>query len=364
MAKQAAKDIWDARSKIIVTAEKIAALLIIQRATEAIIGNGGGGVILDHGSYFFAAPKQQAMTQMDSFFNTASRRRLSPQNYEGIGPNYDAYLVSQARQSIMGRPFTTNLQDYASDPSKLFAGGNMKAINAYFENGNNPASYTMIAQTQYALELEKATKIAEMEQTNGFLPVKKNGKIIQPSAIVANAFNQMEDLGTKVIMNAEAANMKDLPAAQLQIAQGAAITAAARTLNYATTDAAGREAMKNKNDSLNISAGYSLAGGGNLNVNGVTYNTGLASWNGFLQIGNTCAVSGFEIDAQGVAVVINGVKRLCPYPSANSTLTAPSMNITCTKQQQCDETCSKLGKTLCPPNTYVCNIEQRKCQKK
>ncbi len=333
--------------KVYVTASKMAALLAVQKITQAIIGKGDGAIITDYNSYFFVSPQQRALKQMDSFFNTVSRERLS-KPYEGFGKNYDAYLVAQARQGIIGQPLTTNLQDYSSNPTQMLDGGNMRGFMAYFERGNNPASYSLIMQSQYANEIAKATKIAEMEQSGGFLPIKKDGRIMQPASILANAFTQIDKLGTDVILNAEAKVQSELVGAQAQIMGGAAINIAARSLDYATADAARRAAIQNKNDQFPFSLSYSASGIG-LTANGVTVTTGVGAWTGSLQIGNTCAVAGFEVDERGVEVAINGVKRQCPYPSANASATPPS--IACNNNADCNP-------GLIPTGTFVCNASK------
>jgi hypothetical protein len=188
----------------------------------------------------------------------------------------------------------------------------MKGIMSYMQCANNVACYTMTAQSQYAKELTKATEIAKAEQDRGFLPMKKNGKIIQPSAIVANAMSQIDQLGTQVIMNADA--VQGITAGEMQIAAGASINIAARSFNYMLADSKGKAAIQNKNDEFPFSLSYDLNTGIGINVTGTTGVTttgvGGAGPNG-LQIGNTCASGGFVVNKQGVAVLVNGQKTQC-----------------------------------------------------
>ncbi|MEI7962117.1 MAG: hypothetical protein WCI04_07315, partial [archaeon] len=92
LGRDIAKAIGDAAVKLSVTGIKIAALLAVQTITRAIIGSGGSGAIADWNKYLYTSPQQRAMDQMNLFFNTVSQGRLSSLNYEGVGPNYDAYL--------------------------------------------------------------------------------------------------------------------------------------------------------------------------------------------------------------------------------------------------------------------------------
>jgi hypothetical protein len=258
------------------------------------------------------------MAQMNLFFNTVSRGRYSTLNYEGVGPNYDAYLIAQARQAIAGQPFTTNLQEFATDPTQMFTGGNMKGIMTYMQCANNVACYTMTAQSQYAKELTKATEIAKAEQDRGFLPMKKNGKIIQPSAIVSNAMSQIDQLGTQVIMNVDTNGTMESGLAQ--ITAGAGINIAARSFNYMLADSKGKDAIQNKNDEFPFSLSYNLNTGIGISTAGIpgvtTTGVGGAGPNG-LQIGNTCASGGFVVNTQGVAVLVNGQKTQCTPGSAS-----------------------------------------------
>ena len=200
------RDISTAITSQALVIQKVLALLAVQQATSLLIGdgNGGGGTIIrDFNDYLYVSPQQRAMAQMNSFFNTVSRGRLSTLNYEGIGPNYDAYLVAQARMAIAGQPFTTNLQDLVTDPKQMFDGGNMKGLMTYMQCANNVACYTMTSTAQYNLEFAKAQEIARTENVNGFIPKKVNGRITQPASIAQNALTQLDQLGTQIIMNAK-----------------------------------------------------------------------------------------------------------------------------------------------------------------
>lgn len=346
---------------MLLTAAKITALITVQTITQAIIGDGGGGVITDWNKYLYVSPQQRAMVQMNSFFNTVSRGRLSSLNYEGVGPNYDAYLVAQARMAISGQTFTTNIQNVVTNPKQMFSSGNMKGLMTYMQCANNVACYTLTSTAQYNLEFAKAQEIAKSEQSNGFLPVRKNGKITQPASIVSNALTQIDQLGTQVIMNTDTKSSQY--AAMAQIAAGAGINIAARTLNYATASDEGKEAIRNKNDQFPFSLAYSLNGGVGVSAGGVTLNTGLASANGNLQLFNVCATGSASIDGEGnTYVMINGQKTTCPKNQNTTSVTGPSINITmptitCTSSAACNDACSLLpgctGTLQCSANKCV-----------
>ena len=260
LGTQIASTVKTTVGQIIITASKIAALLAVQKATQLLIGDGGGsGVITDWNNYLYVSPQQTAIAQMNSFFTTVSQGRLSSLNYEGVGPNYDAYLVGQAQQAIAGQTFQTNLQQQVTDPSQLLSGGNTKGLMTYMQCANNVACYTLTATAQYNTQLAKAQDIAKNEQSNGFLPQKKNGIIVQPASVVAGALTAIDQLGTQLIMSTT--DDSGVASGEAQIAAGASISIIARGLNYSTASTQGKQAIANKNSQFPFSLSYSSANG-------------------------------------------------------------------------------------------------------
>jgi hypothetical protein len=148
-----------------------------------------------------------------------------------------------------------------------------------------------------------------MEQANGFLPVKKNGKITQPASLAASALTQVDQLGTQLIMNADF--QKDGGAAFGQIAAGAGISIASRALNYSIASSDGKAAIRNKNDQFPFSLAYSGNSGIGVNAGGVNVSTGVGAVASQVQIGNTCATAGGTVDGGGATVTIQGRKYDC-----------------------------------------------------
>jgi hypothetical protein len=248
-----------------VIAAKIIALLGVQALTNSMMSGGSSGyVITDYKNYLYVAPQQRAMAQMDKFFIATSKGRLSSANYEGIGPNYDAYLVNQTKKAIAGQAFVTNIQSQVTDPSKeMFSGGNMKGIMSYMQCANNVACYTMAATQKYDTELTKAQTIAKNEQQGGLLPQKNllTGKIMKPAALMSNALMQVDQLGTNLILQADP---KAPEAAYAQIAGGAAISLISRTINYETANTTDRAALRTKNTQFPFSLSYTASGGASI----------------------------------------------------------------------------------------------------
>ena len=197
----------------------------------------------------------------------------------------------------------------------------MKGIMSYMQCANNVACYTLTATERYSTEFAKAQEIAKNEQLNGFLPVKKNGIITQPAAIAQNALLQIDQLGTQLIMNAAPA---DGAGAYAQIAGGATMSIAARTLNYSISNEQGKAAIASKNDEFPFSIGYSNIGGLNFSAGGVKVNTGAAAFNAQTMLGNTCSSAGLVVDGSGAAgVAVQGRKGTC-IPASNSSVQGPS----------------------------------------
>jgi len=278
LAQKIAQTLLEATQSIALVGLKIAHLKLVQTLTKALIGSdseGGAGVVTNWNTYLYVSPQQQAMAKMNSFFSTVSRGRLSSLNYEGVsGKNYDQYMATEALREIEGQAFTTNLQEQASDPTKLFAAGNSKALLTYMQCANNVACYTLTATAKYNAEFEKNQTIAKNEQDKGFLPTKKNGVISRPASIVSGAFEAMDKMGTDLIMSADL--KANFAAGEAQMLGGVAISTISRGFNYAASSDAGKAALRNSNDaSTAFSVAYSSKDGFGVNVAGTTISSGV-----------------------------------------------------------------------------------------
>ncbi|NTV40854.1 MAG: hypothetical protein HGA61_01095 [Candidatus Moranbacteria bacterium] len=219
---------------------KMLALYAVQQSTTLLVGGesgSSGSIIRDFKNYLYTAPKQVALAEMNSFFNSVSGGRISYSNYEGVGTNYDAYLASPTKNIIAGQSFQTNIQSRVSDPkTNMFSGGNMSGFMSFLQPANNVFSYTRIATEKYNSEFTKAQEIAKNENVNGFIPTKVGGRITNPASIAQNALLEIDQLGTKIIMSAEGSTPEDKAAAIAQVWEGAGISAAARLVNYGIVD--------------------------------------------------------------------------------------------------------------------------------
>lgn len=241
-----------------IVAAKILALLAVQKATAWIIGDGNGLLIRDWNNYLYVSPQQRALKQMDAFFTATSKGRLSSLNYEGIGPNYDAYLVTQAKQAISSPTPVTNIQEQVTNPkTDLFAGGNMRGIIAYMRCENNVPCYTLMATDKYTTEVAKAQDIAKLEQEKGVLPTKTaSGRIIKPATLVGNALMEIDKQGQDLIMTAQTNDTTSAVAALTQIAEGMALSITARAVNYGIADTMEKAATVAQNAKFPFSLSY------------------------------------------------------------------------------------------------------------
>lgn len=240
--------IWENKNEILrvlaaasIEAAKVLALKGVQIMTAEITGQDGGLIIRDWGNYLYDAPSQKALKQMDSFYNTASKGRRSSLNYEGVSgtSNISGFFVSQSKQTIAGASFQTNIQELVANPRQdLFSTGNMKGLMSTTQCANNVACFTLTASMEYDKNVAKNQEIAKAEQQNGVRPTKNaNGFIDKPAALINNALMQVDEMGTKLIIDAKSDGTISYVSALAQIAEGAALSIAAKAGSYYATDA-------------------------------------------------------------------------------------------------------------------------------
>ncbi|MEI8343764.1 MAG: hypothetical protein WCF93_02355 [Candidatus Moraniibacteriota bacterium] len=279
-----------------IVAAKLLAMKAEQLLVKALVGgeSGNSTIIRDFADYLYNAPKREATTQMTAFFNSTSQGRASSLNYEGVGTNYDAYLIAQAKNAINGQSFTTDIQSQVTDPAtNMFSGGNMKGVMSFFQCSNNPYCYTLVATEKYNADFTKAQTIAIHENSGGFMPTKSNGRITNPASIAQNALLEVDKMGTQLSMSAtNNGDFEQTPSALLQIAEGTAISTAARIGNYGIVDPI-KNSIDQKLSTLPFSLSYSKSAGWNVSasVGGTNLSAGLKSYNTSAKTGNSCAVN-------------------------------------------------------------------------
>lgn len=271
-----AETAWKEKEKVLETLSahavvlaKIAALLAVQEATALLIGN-EDMMIRDWDAYLFTSARQTALNQMNTFYNTVSKGRLSSLNYEGVGPNYDAYLKSLSEKNLQGTKLETDIVEYVSDPyQNLFSDGTMRGLMAYMECGNNPLCYMAGMQQKYESFFTQTQKRLEMEQQNGLLPMKIDGRIFRPATLISNALMEVDKFGTNLIMTADSKPGVSAGAATQQIFQGMFWSIASRSINYGIVDKGGKSAIASQSSQYPFSLSYTSKPSGNTKTNAV-----------------------------------------------------------------------------------------------
>lgn len=236
-------------AKIAWAIAKAAALAGSQMAISEILDSGDGkaAFVTDWNQYLYLSPKQRTMTYMNTLFNQSTLGRTSSLNYEGIGQKNDQYLMKQYTESISSKSITVNLRDYAPNPDNIFEGDNFRGLNAWLLPQNNPTGIVMIAQKNYASELNKETTVSDKKQTNGFLPKEKNGRIFSPASLLQAGFLKLDDVGVASITTAPEGDYK-----------GIAIGVAARIAGAGIQKTFGTKATQEaaRTSTANVTNGY------------------------------------------------------------------------------------------------------------
>jgi hypothetical protein len=188
-------------------AVKQSAIKLSNAITQKIVGGNGSGnpqFVQDWNQYLYTDPSKKGITYMNSFYDQTTRGQLG-NGANGAGGSYSQYMVSQAKQGIQGSSCdVSNIQNYASNPSQVFADGNMRGLMAYTQPCGNPYSYSTIALNQYHAEVAKQTDLARSQTSNGgWLPQKKNGQIIVPGNLFSSALEGADQMGNSMIVNAK-----------------------------------------------------------------------------------------------------------------------------------------------------------------
>jgi hypothetical protein len=119
--------------------------------------------------------------------------------------SYATYLNNQGLQSIQGAPPRSDILNYVSNPSNMFATGNWRAFSSFISNpANNPFGVSLAAQSNY---ISAASKYTELNKTlynagGGFAPVTNNGQIVTPGSTVRDIQSGANNLGNQIIASA------------------------------------------------------------------------------------------------------------------------------------------------------------------
>lgn len=203
---------YQIRGILLGTLKQTAMETIVRDVDNMIAGVGmeSAMFITDWNDFLVERPLRETELYMNDFFTLTTRGKAYGSNYRPSGgsSNYAGYLVSQARRATVesGLP-QYDLDQYVSDPSNMFAGGNWRAFSSFISNpANNPIGYTLAAQSVQQEKLENRKKEAEAKGIAyaGYKPQEAgDGTVVTPGSTIKDIQSNTNDLGSKIIANAE-----------------------------------------------------------------------------------------------------------------------------------------------------------------
>lgn len=171
----------------------------------------GAMFVTDWHDYLIAQPQKQTQLYMNAYIDQATSGRGSLSQYipagsEGFGlsrANYNNQLGIGARASIVNpaMPRTT----YVGDPSQMFAQGNFRNLSLYLSGINNPWAFNLHMQEVMDKKNQELQKVAsdKIIAGQGFTGTESEGKTITPGIVAKEALTGVQDLGNKIIAEAQ-----------------------------------------------------------------------------------------------------------------------------------------------------------------
>jgi hypothetical protein len=220
--KQMLEDIRDRIKGITLGMLKQQAITTINKQVDSMLaGKGKSGknaqFITDWEAYLHKTPKNNTKLYMNDYLSkiTSGKGSISGYKSEGFGSiigsggngSYAKQLVAAAKTTTVDQK--TPKLSYEGDPSKMFSGGNFKNLNLYLSGINNPWSFDINAQAEYAKKLAEEKKTAATKavayQGGKAVGEGKNGKgkVTLPGSVVVQTKANTMDLGNKVIASAQ-----------------------------------------------------------------------------------------------------------------------------------------------------------------
>jgi|GEM_PF-1469580 len=238
LVKQQMEVVYTEMQAAILGTLKVAAYELLHTQMGQLIGGSNykeSLIISDWEDFVIRSPEKEAGVYMNDFFSSTFQGKNGcdyvPLNSSSSDPfsntvvsscatvqegvqfvqNFPSYLEDYARASIGGvvaegidtvQEYT--LDQFCDDPSQMFSSGNWKCWNAFFSNDyNNPYGYAVIAQKEYAQEIEKNQRLAELKSVayQGYKPqTTEDGKyVVTPGSLIKDIQSSVSDLGNKII---------------------------------------------------------------------------------------------------------------------------------------------------------------------
>lgn len=167
--------------------------------------NGKPYFVTDWQDYLYGQPDKIADDYILKNFlsNQLSGGKCKDANYQG-SPYYK-YLCDQGEAAIRKTGPRTTLPEYTQNPQEnLFAEGNLRALSAYFECGNNPYCTTTETRQAYGQVVQQEREKALSKTDGGTLPQENaDGSISAPASVYKSAISDALLLGNQTIVNAQ-----------------------------------------------------------------------------------------------------------------------------------------------------------------
>lgn len=194
--------------------KQMAVQSIVSSISGTVSGGGGSGAmfIVNYKDFLVKEPQQKTQLALNDFFSATTRGKGSNLNYvSGSGGsssgNYASQLQRSAKNatSFNAAPPVMDLQQYASSPSTIFAGGNWRGYTALISNPANNFGLTLMAKDVQLATLTQEQKLASDQAISnlGFKgKTDGNGNVMTPGSLVQAMQAQAQDVGNKALASA------------------------------------------------------------------------------------------------------------------------------------------------------------------
>ena len=194
-------------NEIMVQLKKEAIDMVKDEITGSIVGD-EVGFITDWQKEMYTNPQEAAKTYINDFLSTTTRGKCSSSDYSSSGGSGDylAYLCSQARSmAIEAEPEETNIDEYMTDPAKMFDSGDWSAFSAFFQGNNNPVALSLTVQKEMISKMSQEEDKAQAQAIAyaGFKGSKEGDSVITPGSVSKDILVESETIQLKELANTD-----------------------------------------------------------------------------------------------------------------------------------------------------------------
>lgn len=194
---------------VILGAAKQKAAQSLNSSISSLIGGSstqGAMFITDWTDYLVTTPATNTSTYINDYLSQITQGRGSSSGYEGVGGSgsYAQQLVTDAKS--VTTETTTPTTSYEGDPSQnLFDEGNFDNMNLLFSDVSFRPIFIANGTVEYQKKLaqEQAIATAKSIAYAGFKGTEQSGMITNPGSLVMQNMANVQDIGNKVLANAQ-----------------------------------------------------------------------------------------------------------------------------------------------------------------